>query len=51
MIAALKNGRLAAAGLDVFDQEPLPREILFGLAERRLSPHNSGMTRRPSGGE
>ena len=45
MIAALKDGRLAAAGLDVFDQEPLPPEdSLLTLPNVVLSPHNSGMT-------
>lgn len=45
MIAALKGGRLAAAGLDVFDQEPLPPgDPLLTLPNVVLSPHNAGMT-------
>ena len=45
MIAALKSGKLAAAGLDVFDQEPLPPEdVLLTLPNVVLSPHTSGMT-------
>ncbi len=34
MIAALTEGRIAGAGLDVFDDEPLPRDHFF-----RTSPH------------
>jgi D-3-phosphoglycerate dehydrogenase len=45
LVAALKSGTLAAAGLDVFDQEPLPPEsVLLTLPNVVLSPHNSGMT-------
>lgn len=34
MIAAIKDGRIAGAGLDVFDHEPLPADHFF-----RTSPH------------
>jgi phosphoglycerate dehydrogenase-like enzyme len=46
MTGALKTGLLAAAGLDVYDQEPLPpNDPLLSLPNVVLSPHNSGMTR------
>jgi phosphoglycerate dehydrogenase-like enzyme len=40
LIAALKAGRIAGAGLDVFDQEPLPKDhpILFA-PNTVLTPH------------
>ena len=45
MIDALRAGRLAAAGLDVFDHEPLPaNDPILSLPNVVLSPHNSGMT-------
>ena len=45
LISALKNGTLAAAGLDVFDQEPLPPNHPLGKLENVvLSPHNAGIT-------
>ncbi len=44
---ALKQGRLAAAGIDVFDQEPpLPEgEALFGAENALLTPHIGYFTR------
>ena len=45
MIDALRTRKLAAAGLDVFDQEPLPAlDPILSLPNVVLSPHNSGMT-------
>ena len=45
LISALENGALAAAGLDVFDQEPLPQNHPLGkLKNVVLSPHNAGIT-------
>jgi phosphoglycerate dehydrogenase-like enzyme len=42
---ALKEGRIAGAGLDVFEREPLPPESeLWGLENVILSPHISGGT-------
>lgn len=45
LIEALRTGKLAAAALDVYDQEPLPSTDPFlSLSNVVLSPHNSGMT-------
>jgi D-3-phosphoglycerate dehydrogenase len=45
MIEALRTGRLAAAALDVYDQEPLPADDpILSLSNVVISPHNAGMT-------
>jgi D-3-phosphoglycerate dehydrogenase len=45
LLEALRTGRIAAAGLDVFHEEPLkPDDPVLGLANVVLSPHNAGQT-------
>ncbi len=45
LIAALQAGRPAAAALDVFEREPLPRESgLYRLDNVTLTPHVSGLS-------
>ena len=45
LLAALRSGRIAGAGLDVFHEEPLePGDALLGCANAVLSPHNAGQT-------
>jgi D-3-phosphoglycerate dehydrogenase len=45
LLEALTSGKLAAAGLDVFHEEPLkPNDAFLGLANVVLSPHNAGQT-------
>jgi D-3-phosphoglycerate dehydrogenase len=44
LIAALKNGDIAGAGLDVFEEEPLALDSeLRGLDNVILTPHTAGM--------
>jgi phosphoglycerate dehydrogenase-like enzyme len=45
LAAALREGRLAGAGLDVFAQEPPPADHpLFGVPNAVLTPHVAGPT-------
>lgn len=44
MIAALKDGRLGQAALDVFETEPTPAERWRGLPNVVLAPHAAGAT-------
>ena len=50
LIAALRNGRIAGAGLDVYDIEPLPRDHPLRLLPNvTLSPHLGYVTREMLG--
>ena len=43
LVAALQEGEIAGAALDVYEQEPLPREHpLWGLPNVLLTPHMAG---------
>jgi len=44
MVAMLTDGRLGGAGLDVFEHEPDVPDILFGLDNVVLQPHQGGAT-------
>lgn len=45
LVEALRSGRIAAAGLDVFEEEPLPAESpLLGLTNVALTGHTAGMS-------
>jgi phosphoglycerate dehydrogenase-like enzyme len=44
LVEALRNGTIAGASLDVFDEEPLPPSHPFwGMPEMILTPHTSGL--------
>ncbi len=44
LIKVLKEGKIAGAGLDVFEQEPLPSSSeIWGLPNVFATPHKSGM--------
>ena len=44
LVAALKEGRLGGAGLDVFVDEPKVPEALFGMEKVVLQPHQGSAT-------
>jgi len=44
MVSALKEGRLGAAGLDVFENEPIVPEALFEMDNVVLAPHIGSAT-------
>jgi len=47
LVEALRDGRLAGAGLDVFEQEPLPADHpLWGMENVFVTPHTAGSTER-----
>lgn len=44
LVAALRDGRIAGAGIDVFEEEPLFKSPLFDLDNVVLTPHQAGLT-------
>ncbi len=44
MVAALQDGRLGSAGLDVFEKEPQVPEVLFDMNNVVLTPHVASAT-------
>jgi len=46
VVSALEKGKLAAAALDVFEKEPLPKgHIYLNTPELILTPHIGGQTK------
>ena len=45
LLAALNSGKVAAAGLDVFENEPTPREDLINHAHVSCTPHIGASTK------
>jgi phosphoglycerate dehydrogenase-like enzyme len=47
LVAALRAGAIAGAGLDVFEEEPLPKESpLWDMPEVMITPHDAGSSPR-----
>ena len=44
LLAALESGKVGGAGLDVFDNEPTPKEALLRHPKVSCSPHIGGST-------
>jgi D-2-hydroxyacid dehydrogenase (NADP+) len=45
LIQALKEGWIAGAGLDTFENEPLPNDsALWGMGNVIITPHVAGLT-------
>jgi phosphoglycerate dehydrogenase-like enzyme len=44
LVEALRGGRIAGAGLDVFEDEPVFESPLFALDNVVLTPHQAGLT-------
>lgn len=49
LLAALENGKVGAAALDVFENEPTPREDILGNPKLSLTPHIGAATSEAQG--